>query len=201
MNAIDTPCLGEGNTKVGLVPTFSLPARFTCPGASAWCLKHCYAWKLELLRPAIRRAYSRNLLLSWDAERFVRVMLDKLPSAVPLVRIHVGGDFYHAAYADAWLRICRAMPRTRFWGYTRSWAVPDLLPSLETLRALPNLQLFASVDAGMPTPPPGWRVAWVQGDPRAKGLLCRHQQGQAQSCLDCGHCFSRSGMDVIFRIH
>ena len=35
--------LGEGNAKVGDVYTFSLPSHATCPGASPWCLEHCYA--------------------------------------------------------------------------------------------------------------------------------------------------------------
>ena len=201
MIAIDTPCLGEGNTKVGLVPTFSLPARYTCPGATNWCLKHCYAWRLEVLRPAIRRAYARNLMLSWDAERFVYVMRRTLPAAVPLVRIHVGGDFFHRTYVEAWIRLCKAMRRTKFWAYTRSWSVQSLRPFLEELRELPNVHLFASVDPEMSSPPAEWRIAWVKTDSRALGLHCRHQEGIASSCLDCGYCFSNKQGDVIFKVH
>ena len=47
-------CLGRGNSKVGNIPTFSLPSRLTCPGASAWCIEHCYARRFERLRPFCR---------------------------------------------------------------------------------------------------------------------------------------------------
>ena len=58
--------LGNGNMKIGAVPTFSLPARLTCPGASPWCLSHCYALRVERLRPSCRMAYARNLLLTCE---------------------------------------------------------------------------------------------------------------------------------------
>jgi len=58
--------LGNGNTKIGAVPTFSLPARLTCPGASPWCLNHCYALRVERLWPSCRVAYARNLLLTCE---------------------------------------------------------------------------------------------------------------------------------------
>ena len=65
----------EGNIKVGRVWTFSLPSFVTCPGASPWCRKHCYAWRFEKLRPNCRRGYIRNLALSLQPDRFVEHVL------------------------------------------------------------------------------------------------------------------------------
>jgi len=194
-------CLPIGNTKVGRACTFSLPSFITCPGATPWCFRHCYAWRIERLRPHCRRAYQRNLELSLAREDFVAGVLERLPEKAPFMRVHVGGDFYSIAYIDAWRRIVEARPETGFWCYTRSWTREELLPALTRLRGLPNIQLFASVDPEMPLAPPGWRTAYVVGDGRAEGLPCRHQQGAARSCLDCGYCLNGNRGNVVFQLH
>ena len=185
--------LGEGNAKVGEVFTFSLPSHATCPGASPWCLKHCYAYRYERLRPSCLRAYQRNLVLAQRTNEFVRVMTGVVPRILLCMRIHVSGDFHSAEYVDGWCRI--------FWSYTRSWIVSELSRPLERLRALPNVVLFASTDPTMPLPPEGWRVAFVDTDPRARGILCSKQTEEEDSCLACGYCFRRDSGDVIFRVH
>jgi len=194
-------CMGLGNSKVGQVWTFSLPSFVTCPGASPWCRKHCYAWRLERLRPACRHAYVRNLALSLEPERFVTHVLASLPEEAPLVRIHVGGDYYGPEYAEAWRSICAARPNTQFWSYSRSWLVPTLQSGLEQLRRLPNLELLASTDPDMPLPPDGWRTAFIEIDPRADGTPCRHQQREVESCLECGYCFREREGNVVFKVH
>ena len=194
-------CVGRGNSKVGKVPTFSLPSRFTCPGASAWCIQHCYARRFERLRAFCRLGYSRNLVLTWDAERFISTMLKEIPPDLPCFRIHVSGDFYGAEYALSWERICIERPGVHFWAYTRSWVVPELQPALEELRRIPNVALFASTDSTMPPPPEGWRAAFVEGDSRANGIKCREQNGHSDSCLSCRYCFMPNAGNVVFRVH
>ncbi|MCC6694883.1 MAG: hypothetical protein IT365_04540 [Candidatus Hydrogenedentes bacterium] len=195
------PTIGRGNVKVGPIPTFSLPSRFSCPGASPWCIKHCYAARFERVWPNCRVAYSRNLVLSWNAPRFVRAMLRCIPRDLPYLRIHVSGDFHSAQYADAWTAIARKRPNTQFFAYTRSWNVASILPALEQLRALGNVHLFASLDPDMPDPTPGWRVAFIGIDPRAAGMRCRHQQEEVESCLECGYCFRKGAGNVVFTVH
>ena len=194
-------CIALGNRKVGRVWTFSLPSFVTCPGASTWCRQHCYAWRFERLRSNCRRAYIRNLAMSLEPERFVAPVLKSLPEDASLVRIHVGGDYYSPEYSAAWLEICQARSNTQFWSYTRSWSVATLRLGLEQLRALPNLALFASLDSEMPQPPEGWRLAFIENDPRASGVPCLHQQGQVESCLECGYCFRERAGNVVFTIH
>jgi Gene product 88 len=195
-------CLADrGNAKVGRVWTFSLPSFLTCPGASPWCREHCYAWRFEKVRPNCRRAYIRNLALSLEPERFVTEVLGTLPEDAPLVRVHVGGDWYSSEYATSWLSICQARPHTLFWAYTRAWSVAALRPALEQLRALSNVNVFASTDPQMPPPPEGWRAAFIDIDPRASGMPCRHQQGEVDSCLECGYCFREDAGNVVFKVH
>lgn len=195
------PSLGRGNIKIGRIPSFSLPSRFTCPGASSWCLKKCYAARYERLRSKCRFAYSRNLMLSWDPRRFVKTMLNRIPPKTRYFRIHVSGDFYSAQYIQCWHKIVRQRPNTQFWAYTRSWSVKELKPALERLRTLPNMHLFASVDSGMPNPPKHWRKAFLDIDARAQGLPCLHQNGKAKSCAECRYCFRPGKGNVVFKVH
>ncbi len=195
------PSLGKGNIKVGPILTFSLPSRLSCPGASQWCLEHCYATRFERIWPNCRLAYSRNLVLSWNARRFVKAMLSNIALDLPVLRIHVSGDFYSCEYILAWRRIARKRSTTQFWAYTRSWTNPQLLTALECFRALHNVHLFASVDPDMPDPPPGWRVAYLDLDPRAHGVPCLHQHGKAKSCHECRYCFRPGTGNVVFKVH
>jgi hypothetical protein len=194
-------CVGQGNSKVGKIPTFSLPSRLTCPGASAWCIEHCYARRFERLRPFCRAGYSRNLVLTWDAERFVSTMLAEIPPDLTCFRIHVSGDMYDQSYIDNWERICLQRPRVQFCAYTRAWGVPGLRPALESLKQLRNVALFASTDITMSLPPEGWRAAFIEGDPRASGLKCSEQNGRSESCLECRYCFMSDAGNVVFRAH
>lgn len=190
-----------GNRKVGKVYTFSLPSFETCPGATDWCRQHCYAHRYEKFRPNVQDAYRRNLEISLDPAKLVNRVLNVLPLHASHMRIHVAGDFYSVPYIDAWRLIVHLRPHTKFWAYTRSWVIPELLDALEQLRSLPNIELFASIDPGMPNPTEHWRVAYIEDDPRASGLLCPHQEDKVTSCLECGYCFRKSKGAVIFKPH
>ena len=124
-----------------------------------------------------------------------------LPRILPCMRLHVSGDFWSAEYISSWIAICKAFPQTLFWAYTRSWIVSDLRARLETLRALENVQLFASTDPAMRQPPADWRTAFIDRDSKATGVLCPQQQGTTDSCLNCGYCFSEKTGHVIFKVH
>lgn len=194
-------CVGAGNRKVGRIPTFSLPSRLTCPGASTWCIQHCYARRFERLRTLCRLGYSRNLVLTWDTERFVSTMLAQIPPDLSCFRIHVCGDIYDREYSKSWERICLQRPGVQFCAYTRSWARPELRPALEDLRRLPNVHILASTDRTMPMPPEDWRVAFIEDDARASGLKCSEQNGRSDSCLECRYCFTAGAGHVVFRVH
>lgn len=182
---------GRPNSTRGGSYTWSRSPGVTCPGASDWCELNCYARKFSARWANVREAWARN-----DGPR-----VESLPTDCRLLRLHVSGDFDTAPYIRAWARELSRRPDVKAWAYTRAWAVPRLWKALQVLRAVPTLQLFASCDPTMPTPPEGWRVAWIRGDPRAKGLVCPHQQGAVESCLVCGYCFEPRQGDVVFIPH
>jgi hypothetical protein len=177
---------------------FNQPAFETCPGHSEWCKTHCYADKgfFPLLRKRHREAAAR-------AENTTALIaeIQDLPRGA-WVRAHAAGDFHTVKYIRRWIRAARARPDVLFWAYTRSWRVARLLPALEELRKLPNFQLFASIDPTIgERPPRGWRVAWIEGDPRARGLVCPEQTGKMSDCADCGFCILAPKGDLILLPH
>ena len=192
---------GEGNSKIGDVFNFSLPSVKTCPGKSAWCEKHCNMSRFEQFRPNCLQAYQRNFLIAKQPEKFTETVIGILPRILPAFRIHVSGDFWSSVYIQSWINICFTFPQTKFWGYTRSWAIPELKPELEKLINLPTVELFASTDPTMPHPPENWRTAYLNTDSHANGILCTHQENKLTSCLNCGFCFSENKGNVIFNVH
>jgi hypothetical protein len=213
---------GKGNLKIGPnVFTYSrLPGntdarksnvlRGTCPGSTPECEAICYAKHIDQGNP-VWEVWSRN---SWTEG----VPAD-LPPGCRLIRLHISGDFTTESYIAGWIDLLQRHPEVAGWAYTRTWRVPELLPALERLRALPNMQLFASMDRSTKElPPAGWRRAWVASDERCWGnlpgsrdnwrvfdgavsYLCPEQTGRQPNCEACGYCQHGKKNDVTFLEH
>lgn len=131
----------------------------TCPGATEECQRICYA-----RRPVAEQGIVQQM---W-AENSMGDEVPEIPEDARILRPHISGDFDTPEYILNWHRRLADRQDVTCWAYTRSWRVPALLPYLEALRALPNVQLFASMDLSTPElPPAGWRRAWIDGDERA----------------------------------
>jgi len=181
---------GKSNMKLGpSVFTYSRHALVTCPGASEWCSKACYAQRI-------------GAPTTWVYDQNAGPDVPPIPAECKILRLHVSGDFDLLAYIENWILRLSERPDVRAWGYTRSWRLEWLLPALERLRALPNVQLFASTDPSMPKPPAGWRVAWIEGDEHIpdSSLICPEETGEKKDCASCGYCW-KPGRDVTFLKH
>ena len=206
---------------------FAREDRGTCPGSTPECERICYARRPVQENGAVAAMWRENSL---------RSDVPEIPEDCRLLRIHVSGDFDTVEYVENWItRIQEHATKispdvVHVWAYTRSWRVPELLPALERLRALPQVQLFASMDKGTPDlPPAGWRRAWIDGDERAgtvhrvlahtdvalafksfelqqtgddvKALICPEETKAVKDCESCGFCVSGLRNDVIFLEH
>lgn len=238
--------LQPGNLKLGKrVFKFALPTGRptdggTCPGATNWCAGtpgnpkwdgKCYAserrpqgWNK---RPVVKEARQRNLrdlLAPGGYDRFVTELVEEVNrKRVEAIRVHDSGDYFAPAYVDAWARVVDATPDVMYYAYTHSWRVDVLREPLERLRALPNMQLFASVDPSVEdTPPEGWRVARIRqpNEPSTKGesIVCplslvsiNRRKGEVpgalvdghrlpKSCAECRYCIKPGG-HVLFNPH
>ena len=90
--------ISPGNSKLGAIPSVSLPAIKTCRVCG--CAEKCYAAKLERIRPSVREAYQHNLdALKSDPNTYWRevegaIMLSRF------FRFHVSGDIPDADYLE-----------------------------------------------------------------------------------------------------
>jgi hypothetical protein len=164
--------LTPGNKKLGgaLIWGFGLPSGRpdVCVGLSAPCQQHCYARRVEGLRPGVRSRYQKNLRLSLLRDFPQRVRYFILAHEVAVARIHTGGDFYDARYACKWHKVLERLPAVRFYFYTRSWRDGAIWPVLGAMAGLPNCRAWYSCDRGTGIPnsvPPGVRLAWLMTAP------------------------------------
>lgn len=140
---------------------FGLPAgrEFSCPGATSFCERICYAGKLEKIYKGVKRVLISNYetLLYADYLDGVAGMANELrlmiqlfraqcdhKGAEKLFRIHWDGDFFNERYAQAWAIVVKENPDIRFWVYTRSFT--DEINVLPYICWIPNLTVYLSAD-------------------------------------------------------
>ena len=201
--------ISKGNTKLGDIPSFSLSSLTTCPGKSQWCSKNCYAFKLEHQYPNVNKSYYNNYQATFEPS-FVDSMDKEIKNLIKkgkkVFRIHVGGDYFSTEYIEKWYKIILNNPQMKFYSYTRSLINDELLTSLEHLKQLPNITLFASIDSSMTQKPPvNWRVA-MAGDTNnfniPKTVFCLEQNNKVTSCSKCKLCFNNnSNVNIYFETH
>lgn len=194
--------ISAGNSKMGSVPSFSLPSGLTCSAeACKTCFcEGCYARKLERFRPSVHRAYAENFALAREDLPALEAYLNWFfasPSAPRLFRVHVSGDFFSADYLSMWLRVAASHPDTRFLAFTKQYA---LLQSVSVpanfrivLSAWPGVELPAGLADRFP-------VAWMQDGREtrvpADAFPC------SGNCAACGECWKLAPLqNVVFRKH
>jgi hypothetical protein len=163
MNTNKPPLL-IGNDKTGKsVRHWSLPAAITCPGATEDCFSACYAKKGHFTSKFPIERFKLNDAMRKQSDFVDRVVGQIASERIDTVRIHVSGDFDSSEYVQQWIDIVTSRKRTKFYAYTRSWAVSDLVGPLSRLAALPNMQLWLSADRSGDVPPviDGTRVAYM----------------------------------------
>ena len=204
-----------------------MPAVSTCPGRTKLCEGICYATSGFFRFRNVRTSLQKSLEASRD-DGFATLVRDEIGRrrSIKAVRIHPSGDFYSVEYIAKWIDIVKSSPNTRFWAYTRSWRVPELIPKLKELSELPNIELFASVDeesgrAQQSTEAsatgkiqevheaaPSWlRIAdvvdnWDEVD--SSYVQCPNLKNKSITCAKCTYCFKTAGgkkINVVFTKH
>ena len=156
--------VGKNGTTVSAIGanSFGLPSgtAFSCPGATSFCEKICYAGKLEKIYKGVRNILTHNWDLLKDAapgdmyallydmvsefEAETNALIAKGKEASFDFRIHWDGDFFSRGYAAAWAEVIRDFPEIRFWVYTRSFTGP--VNVIDILAGIPNLTVYLSAD-------------------------------------------------------
>ncbi len=197
--------ISKQNTKLGKIPSFSLPTISTCPGATSWCSKACYAAKVERIYKNAKKSYEENYKATEEAsfvDQMDIVIKKLLAKNILTMRLHVSGDIFSIKYVYDLIKIAKNNPTMKFYSYTRSWRLSNFLPHLEILRSQPNVELFASLDdeilALKILPPNTWRVSYVglhdinmfSSLVSRQTIICPNQVHKKMLCDTCKFCFN-----------
>lgn len=189
----------------------------SCPGSTENCRQGCYGCTGTFRFPAVKTQQYRNLMI------FSRLLNEgyQVPLVEGLVatvknspafyagqfRLFEVGDFYNQSVVETWTEVVKAMPKTLFWAYTRSFHL-----DFNGLKDLPNMALFGSADCDNTPQCEAFadeneiRVAYAlpKGvtEPVKGSILCPQQTGRFASCWDCGLCFKvKRSKNISFLYH
>lgn len=130
--------LTKGNREMGPeVYLFNLPIILTCR-PTLWREKNCYGKKgnYRRFKGSIERALNKRYELSLSDE-FVEIITNEIfRRKIPLVRVHVTGDFYSEEYVRKWIQIAANCPQTRFRTTTKRRDLKDTILELHSLSNL-----------------------------------------------------------------
>lgn len=195
--------ISKGNSKMGSIPSFSLPSGVTCSKqACATCLHDCYYRRHVERFPKVREYGKMNLEACKNSlkevEKYLNWYFDS-PTSPRLFRIHVGGDFFNAEYFAMWVRVIAAHPETQFLAFTKQFDVVS-----EYSGTIPaNFSLVLSAWPGMDIPDElqtRFPIAWMQDGSEWRvpydAVECNG------NCAECGaKCWALDGYDVVFHKH
>ena len=117
-----TVSISKGNSKMGAIPSISLPACVTC-NPSAPCFKLCYAAKISRLYKTVDSAYKRNLdILNNDPEEYFKAVRNAA-KLQRFFRWHVSGDIPNIDYFVQMVKIARDLPGTVFLAFTKQYQI------------------------------------------------------------------------------
>lgn len=173
--------ISPGNSKMGAIPSVSLPPVITCP-KGAPCAAKCYAAKLCRIYPTVKAAYQRNLDLlneNWDA---YWQQLRGAACTSRYFRYHVSGDIPNASYFKEMVITAKQLPGTHFLAFTKRYDIVNRYISV--FGDLPqNLHVIFS-EWGDLTPPnphnlPTAAVIFKGESPREDWKIC------GGNCAEC----------------
>ena len=190
--------ISRGNSKLGTLPSFSLPVIVTCPGKTPFCDRFCYGLKGQFTMLMVKEKNDRRLDATLE-KGFVDTIVEEIrKTRAPAFRLHVIGDFYDVEYVEKWIEIILRLPKVIFFGSTRSWRCDFINKALKKLRDLPNVYIKASVDVTDDQDPLGcgWSVWSVEG----MGVDCPHDYGLVANCYECKRCWTIKNFSVNFKL-
>ena len=142
----NTVSISKGNSKMGYIPSVSLPPVVTC-AQGCTCAKKCYAAKLCRIYPSVRKAYARNLdILKNDMDNYF-IQVKAAAMVTKYFRFHVSGDIYDMNYLDRMVKLAQDLPGTTFLAFTKQY---NFVNNFLQYAAIPdNLKIIFSEWPGM----------------------------------------------------
>ena len=205
---------------------FNLPAKKTCPFATADCKRFCYAKRDErFTAPKENRERSFKTSLEENfAERMIYTIETELTSkrfagAVMVLRIHESGDFYNKSYLEKWIKVFKAFSDRNviFQFYTKSFEYFAQLSNVDHIFLTDSVQagkvaISLSYDKSMPLKQYAKLLAVYNHIVMGSNIYAAIKadsleefrydtQCDCADCAKCGKCVRTNGQIVAVAIH
>lgn len=195
--------ISKGNSKLGAIPSVSLPSIKTCRNCA--CQEKCYAHKLERLRPAVRNAYQHNLEVCLkDPETYWREVEASIMMS-RFFRFHVSGDIPSFKYLVNMVAIAKRQPHCEILCFTKKYNLVNEF--IEQGGELPsNLHMIFSGWVGLemanPFSLPEAHVRYRDGSTTAREGAIECSGNCTECALTEGGCWNlQKGQQVVFNEH
>lgn len=196
--------ISAGNSKLGSIPSVSLPAGFTCR-KDCECFKKCYAQKLERMRPSVRNAYLHNFTVLQESPDIYWREVEASIMMSRFFRFHVSGDIPDNVYFAHMVEIAERNQHCEILCFTKRYDIVN--EHLEFGGEIPkNLHIVFSGWAGLkmdnPHLLPEAHVRYKDGTTTAR----EDAKECGGNCTECllteGGCWTlQSGEQVVFNEH
>ena len=195
--------ISKGNSKLGAIPSVSLPSIKTCRNCA--CQEKCYAQKLERLRPSVKNAYEHNLgvLLSDPTTYWREVEASVMMSR--FFRFHVSGDIPNTAYLENMVAIAGRNAHCEILCFTKRYEMVNGF--IQKNGELPsNLHMIFSGWVGLemanPFSLPEAHVRYRDGSTTAREDAIECSGNCTECALTEGGCWNlQKGQQVVFNEH
>ena len=142
----------KGNSKMGLIPSVSLPPIITCP-KGAPCAKKCYASKLCRIYPTVKKAYDNNLEILRQTPFEYWEQVESAIKMARYFRFHVSGDIVDYTYFTFMVAVAGRNPHCEILAFTKQYSIVNNY--IDIMGELPqNLHIIFSEWGTMPIPNP-----------------------------------------------
>lgn len=195
--------ISRGNSKMGSIQSISLPSVVTC--RSCACQNKCYARKLERIRPAVAKAYQRNLdVLQSDPDTYWREVEASIMMS-RFFRFHVSGDIPDLNYLKHMVDISDRNKHCQILCFTKKYEIVNGF--IESGGEIPvNLHIIFSAWVGLnmvnPFSFPEAHVRYRDGSTTAKDSAVECGGNCTECATTDGGCWIlKNGEQVIFDEH
>lgn len=134
--------ISKSNSKMGNIPSVSLPPIVTCKNCES-CAKKCYAAKLCRIYPSVRNAYNNNLDLLKEDRATYFSQIEEAATMTTFFRWHVSGDIIDCDYLDRMCKTARKCKSTHFLAFTKNYE--DVNAYFANHKKPRNLQIIFSL--------------------------------------------------------
>ena len=117
-----TVSISKGNSKMGAIPSVSLPACITC-NPNAPCFKLCYAAKITRLYKTVKTAYENNLQILKDDPALYWEQVKQGAQMARYFRFHVSGDIPNIEYFKQMVNLANELKHTSFLAFTKQYTI------------------------------------------------------------------------------